>query len=49
MLSRRFTRAGAVAVTAAVAGVLVALIAPFNPTAAAVVGAAVVIVGNQFS
>jgi 4-hydroxybenzoate polyprenyltransferase len=49
MLSRRFTRAGAVAITAAVAGVLVALVAPFNPTAAAIVGVAVVIAGNQLS
>jgi predicted CDP-diglyceride synthetase/phosphatidate cytidylyltransferase len=48
-MSRRFTRAGAVAITAAVAGVLVALIAPFNPPAAAVVGVLVVIVGNQLS
>jgi 4-hydroxybenzoate polyprenyltransferase len=49
MLSRRFTRAGAVAITAACAGVLVALIAPFNPPAAAVVGVAVVIAGNQLA
>jgi xanthosine utilization system XapX-like protein len=49
MLTRYFTRAGAVAITAAVAGVLVALLAPFSPPAAAVVGVLVVIVGNQLS